>query len=344
MEGLDIFNSDAFAFTTMVAAINKLPMTPGRISSMGLFAEKPVSTLTVGVEEMNGQLALVGPTPRGGVGETRPKEIRNMRNLTVPHYQIDDAIMASEIQGVRAFGSMTEKMTVERKRDDRLAMAARSLDATLEHQRIGAIKGVVTDKSGTTMYDLFSTFGLTANADVTFTLSSATFDIRGTCAKIIRYMAQNLGLGTVIPRVRALCGDTFWDALITHAKIEDTFKYQDGQANRAGTAYRTLEYGGITWENYMGYIAPIDGGNTNPPTATQLIATGEARFFPEGVPGLFETYFAPADYLETVNTLGLPRYAKAIPMANNKGLDLETQTNPLSICTRPRALFKGVSA
>jgi hypothetical protein len=33
-------------------------------------------------------------------------------------------------------------------------------------------------------------------------------------------------------------------------------------------------------------------------------------FFPVGVPGLFRQYNAPADFVETANTIGLPRYAK----------------------------------
>lgn len=38
-----------------------------------------------------------------------------------------------------------------------------------------------------------------------------------------------------------------------------------------------------------------------------------------GAPGLFITRFAPADYMETVNTPGLPRYMKQIVQRNGKG-------------------------
>ncbi|MDK2124490.1 major capsid protein [Chitinimonas sp. DQS-5] len=66
----------------------------------------------------------------------------------------------------------------------------------------------------------------------------------------------------------------------------------------------------------------------------------EAYAIPEGVSGLFITRFAPADYLETVNTLGLPYYAKIWPLANDKGLSLEAQSNPPNLCTRPRAVIQ----
>ena len=51
-----------------------------------------------------------------------------------------------------------------------------------------------------------------------------------------------------------------------------------------------------------------------------------------------DTRFGPADYEETVNTIGLPRYAKQWPMENGKGRSLEVQTNALCMCTQPAAL------
>jgi hypothetical protein len=66
-----------------------------------------------------------------------------------------------------------------------------------------------------------------------------------------------------------------------------------------------------------------------------------AYFYPTGVPNLFATVFAPADYIETVNTLGLPRYVKQYDMPNDKGVHMDTQMNALNFCTRPLALLSG---
>jgi hypothetical protein len=52
--------------------------------------------------------------------------------------------------------------------------------------------------------------------------------------------------------------------------------------------------------------------------------------------------FAPADYVETVNTMGKPRYVKQYTMQNDKGIHLDTQMNALNFCTRPLALQSGV--
>ena len=63
------------------------------------------------------------------------------------------------------------------------------------------------------------------------------------------------------------------------------------------------------WENYRGQV----GG-------TAFIDTNKCHIFPLGVPGLFRTYFAPADYIETVNTLGRRLYVKQYDMPNGKGV------------------------
>jgi hypothetical protein len=60
------------------------------------------------------------------------------------------------------------------------------------------------------------------------------------------------------------------------------------------------------------------------------------------VPGLFRQYNAPADFVETANTIGLPRYAKqAVDQQFARWVMLHVQSNPLPICTRRRVLIKG---
>ena len=57
--------------------------------------------------------------------------------------------------------------------NDRLAMMAMKHDATLEHLRIGAIKGQILDADGTTiLYDLFDEFGVSQQAEVDFDLDN----------------------------------------------------------------------------------------------------------------------------------------------------------------------------
>lgn len=102
---LDAFKGDGYSLTALTGTINKLPHKPMRLSEMGLFEEKGIDTLTVSIEEKAGTLALVPTKPRGAPGTPVVDDKRVLRNLTVPHLPQSGAVMADEVQGIRAFGS-----------------------------------------------------------------------------------------------------------------------------------------------------------------------------------------------------------------------------------------------
>ena len=65
----------------------------------------------------------------------------------MPHIALEDTILADEVQNVRAFGSsMLEG--VQAVVNQRMSEMATKMDATLEHLRIGAIKGQILDADG----------------------------------------------------------------------------------------------------------------------------------------------------------------------------------------------------
>ena len=338
---LDIFNQNAFSVLSLTDAINKLPFIPGRAGSLIPWFEEGVSTTSIMIEEIEGELRLINPSPRGGPGDTVGKEKRKARNLNIPHYQVDDAVYAEEVQGIRAFGQESAVQTIMGKVTDRMRDHVQlRIDPTLEYQRVGAVKGVILNGDGTTLYDLFDEFGVTQEAEIDFDLdaaSPANGVLRKKCAAVVRLVANNLG-GTPFVGIHAFCGDAFFDDMLSHKEVTESYKGTPmAQVLREGYVYPNelriygaFEFGGIVWENYRGAVG-----------ATSFIATDKAHIFPLGTPGLFRTVFAPADYIETVNTKGLPRYAKQYKMQNDKGINLELQSNALSYCTRPKALLMG---
>lgn len=326
---MDIFNQDAFQVISLTGSFNDMPYVPGRVGQMGLFTEVPVASTTLSFERIADTLSLLSPVPRGGPGQTSGKEKRDMRAINVPHFQHDDAIYADEVQGVREFGTADQVQTVLGRVQARMRSRRPWFDATLEYQRIGALKGVITYADASTT-DLFAFFGVSQETEIDFDLDNANPTagaLYKKCAEVIRKTGENLG-GLPYMGVNALCGDTFFDQLITHPQAEETFKYQQGAVLRDRQPWRTFDFGGITFENYRGGVG-----------ATAFVTATKCHFYPVGVPEFFMTYFAPADYIETVNTMGLPLYAKTVPMPNGKGVAIEMQSNPLSICTRPKALL-----
>lgn len=337
MPMLDIFNSDAFSVTSLTDAINKIKFVPGRLGQLGIFQESGVPTTTIALEERDGVLSLIAPSARGGPGTTLDKSLRTARPFVVPHFEINDAVMAEEVQNVRAWGSETELQMVQGKVAERLGIHTQSLEATIEYARIGAIKGIVTYADSTTL-NLFTEFGVSQETEIDFDLdnaSPASGALRKACAGAIRKIATNLG-GTPFAGVRAECGDAFFDDLIAHPETRASYLAQQeasqlrGGYVSGGQSYGQFEFGGITWENYRGAVGP-----------TAFVNTDKCHIYPTGVPGLFRTYFAPADYMETVNTMGQRAYAKQYDMPNGKGVNLDSQSNVLSICTRPKTLLLG---
>lgn len=335
----NVFDDPAFGVVPLTDAINKLKFIPGRIGRLGLFATTSISTTSVAIEERNGVLVLVSPTPRGGPGQTVDKPKRGLRMLAVPHFEINDTIMAEESQGVRGFGEESATEAVMDKVTERNQSHSQSMDATEEYARIGAVKGIITYADGT-QTNLFSEFGVAQEAEIDLDLDNnapAAGVLRKKCAGIYRTMATNLE-GVPFSGVRAECGDAFFDDLISHKEIRETYlQQQEARELRTGYVgagadgvYGSFNFGGVIWENYRGAVG-----------ATKFVNDDKVHFYPVGAPGLFRTVYAPADYNETVNTMGKRLYAKIYETKNGKGYHLDVQMNALSYCTRPKVLMQG---
>jgi hypothetical protein len=327
---LDAFTPDQFSLATLTQSINKQPYKPGFLSRRGLFTEDRTATILIGIEEKDEVLTVVKTRPRGGPRTGRQRERRRLRTFEVPHLPVNDYIRADEIQGVREFGSENQLQGVESVRNARMMSMASDLDLTLEFHRLGAVKGLVLDADGSTLIDLYSEFGVTAQTEVDFDLDNAnpvSGALNKKVAQVKRRILNELG-GAEPTGIECLCGDDFWDDLINHPDSREF--YRRAVANRLADApvYESFAYGGVMWWNYRG-------------AGSVAVHTDKCHFYPVGVPGLFTTTFAPANYFETVNTLGLPRYAKGVSDDWNTQIDLEAQTNPLNLCTRPRALQQG---
>lgn len=340
MSVLDVFNTDAFSVTSMTKAINDIPFVPGQLGAMGVFAEDGVATTSIMIERQGMTLGLVAPTQRGAPGETAPKDGRNVRNLVIPHFQRDDAVMADEVQGVRAFGTENTLATLEALIQRKMRKHTIALDATIEHQRIGAVKGVILDKNGNTIYNLATEFGLSLPTDVDFTLGTSTTKLRTVLYNGVVLPIENALDGLGYTGIVGLVGKDFWPKLIEHAAVKETYLNWQAAAELRGLPLDRFEFGGVTWIRYR------TGNSAANALATpaEWVPAADVRFFPTGVDGLFETVFAPADYEETVNTIGLPRYSKQYAMPNGKGRSVEVQTNSLSYCTRPNVLVRGTTS
>jgi hypothetical protein len=336
----DIFNADAFGVISLTDAINRQPFQPGQAGRLGIFEEEPVNTAVVAIEEEQGLLSLVPNTPRGGPAYENARNRAKMRLFTVPHFPIDDAIYPDEVQGVRLFGAMGAQLaTVEAVVQKRQRQMTPKLDATVEYGRIGAIKGNILDADGSTViYNLFTEFSV-SQPTLDFVLGTTTTNQLANVITVKRSIESELGQAQY-DHIHCFAGQTWFSRFVSHPTVSSAFQYWRDTQNQLGAflrsdlRYEGFQFGGVVFEEYRGNVGGVP-----------FVADSEAYFFPVGVPNLFKTYFAPADWMETVNTMGLPRYSKQwLDPNGGKFVRVETQTNPLSICTRPGALLKGTTS
>lgn len=316
-----------FSLETLTAAINELPHQPTALGDSGIFEYDGVATLTVEVEKKGNTLSLVATAPRGSGGEAIGRDERNLRNFRVPHIPLADQIMADEVQGVRMFGTTDQPEPLQARMNSVLAIGKARLDYTLEYHRMGALKGIVYDKDGSVLYNFFTEFGVAQN-ELDFALDVTTTETRAKCDEALDLIADELG-GVMMTGAIGWCGADFFRSITTHKTTKESYLGQAEAAQLRSAMPDSFDYGGITWRKYRGRVG-----------ATPMIATTDAYIVPTGVPSLLIGRFAPAPYNETVNSKGMPMYAKAIEKRNGTGYDIEMQTNPFHACTRPRAIVK----
>lgn len=314
----------------LTKAVNLLPVKPVYFGSIGLFEEKGSRTTSVTLDVRHGRFVLVPNRDRRDPATPLAGRGSKWKTQTFPtaHLPLSDVLLPDDVQDLRAFGT-EQPATVDQVLNDRMQDLKDSITATLEFHRIGAVKGVVYDAEGDVLLNLFEAAGVTRQKK-TITLpddkpakdnpiKKAIYDVKRNARKHLA--------GFMVKRFECMCSPSFFDGLTNHALVREAYERWQAAQDRFGEDDRRgFTYGGVT---FWDCSDEIDG--------KALVEDGKAHFYPVGA-GLFSTFYAPANWNETVNTIGLPFYAKTEPRRMGKGWDLEVQSNPVCICHVPGAL------
>lgn len=337
MPSMDIFRAQAngaFSMISLTRLLLDMAHIPMRLGRMGLFESEGIRTRSLAIERQGNTLQLVPTSPRGGPRTQNVKDDRSVVNIPSVRLAMQEVLMADEVQDVRALGSENELMSLQEELNRRNARMSNSIEATLEFHRMGALKGIVLDSNNVELLNLFTVFGVSEQTEVDFDLdnaSPASGALRKKCSSVVRTIRDALD-GLPYKGVHAMCSTQFYDDLTAHPEYRE---FQKGYAAAQGLAAPVVEgqtyFGGITFEEYRGAV----GG-------TQYVEDDKARIFPVGVPGLFVQDYSPAEFEDTVNTIGLPRYAMVLPDAEEPRSKVKAivQSHPITLCTRPRTLIK----
>ncbi|WP_353141340.1 major capsid protein [Acinetobacter pragensis] len=316
-----------FNVTELSAAISNLPTRIGNPSDAELFRNIPGTTNVFSMEFYEESGILVPTTEWGGVAPKNSSGKRTAKSWTIPHMPLEDVVKASDVIGVRAFGS-TAAETVQGKVLDKLQAMKNKIDATLAYRRSKAKQGIIVDADGSTILNYFTEFGI-AEQVVYFDLGTATTNIAAKCQDVIDQIEDGLGQ-EVYSSIEVEVDRAFYDALTAHKNVREVYlgwsaaEAKLGRSNTSG-----FEFGGLK------FIV-----NRQKVGATPLVAASTGHAYPRGTQDVFLNGLAPADFNETVNTLALPYYAKQAGKQFDRGFDLHVQSNQLPIVAKPKALVK----
>ena len=339
----DLFATNPmWSVSELTLALNRVPYVPQLIGRLGLFREERLSTTSTMVEVRGERLALVPELPRGAPPTPNVVDRAIATSIAIPHFPIRDTLIADAVQNVRAFGTDSTLEGVQTVVNQRMASMSLKLDVTLEYVRLGAVRGKVVTAvdriTGAPLIerDLFRMFNFEPNPVLEWPIIGACEggeqavwcgQLTALINQLGRAMSNQLP-GGMFARIHCICGYEFFDAFMQHPELRAAFIAIDSAPftrPQLGTSYTFRD---LTIEEYRGRIGGVD-----------FVAPDTAYFFPEGVPDLFIEAYAPADYMETVNTVALPRYARSEMMDFNKGIMLEAQMNVMPFCSLPSCLF-----
>lgn len=342
MATIDIFNDDAFRSVEITAALDEVPYRPQWLGDLNLFEERNISTETIAIEKRDGVLTLVPITPRGAPLPQPTRNPRNIRDFRTVRVAKGDRLNASEIQGIRAFGTESELDQVQAETLRRMDSLRNDVELTHENMRLASLTGLLVDADGSEIYNYFDLWDIAQPAEIDFDLDNASpadGALQAKCRLVKETMRRNSkGAWSRGVRVYALVGDDFWEMLIRHPEVAETYQEYLVQAD-ARRAFANIEegwgeefvFGGIRWVHYIG----SDDHAVEIPTT-------KARFFPVGAPGAFLRVNAPGESMDDVNRPGRPFYALTIPDKDrNFYVDLEVYSYPLYLPTRPAMLLRG---
>jgi hypothetical protein len=326
-----------FNLIELSKAINQSPFHVGFLMKSGIFTPVRISTTSFALEYVDSALHLIESTSRGNVNSLPSVTTNDQRKIvtfSTAHLEIVKTLLAESVQNVREFAVedpvQSQLMAVVSRRDQLLSQMRASIEATIEYMMASAIKGIVKDGKNNVLANLFTTFNIT---QTTVTINM-TKPISSEMVKVFDAMRKAVGSSAMVGSILAICGKVSFEKLLEKAIDETSGRAQDDLINIGNASVNGFVRGGVKFVMYP---------NSSDSTHT-YIDDNDVHYIPldndAPIPNLFQIYYAPADYVETANTLGLPFYSKADLLSFGKGFALNAQSNPFPICTRPKTLIK----
>lgn len=319
--------------------INLIPNNWGLINRLGLFEHKYGRSKTVMIPRTTEGQHLLDDRNWDERNPSIAGAARDYLTLPIPHYPVDDAITPNDIDSNLDWASIVkggmQLETIATKRVEKMARIRGAHSLTLEMARMQAIKdGTVYSPRGTVNVNYYTEYG-SAREVKSVDLDSTVLPPNDALQNASGYLQDQIQTGEIATDFVALCSSTFFAALTNNPFVTERYFYVQnaqqqpllvGDLSAGGVLdarYRSFDFAGITFIEVRGGVAGIP-----------YIESGDAYMFPRGT-NSFETWFAPANRLSTVNTTAADSYWFEYINEKDDLIEIMTETNFLNILKRP---------
>ncbi len=333
--------NERYTVVELTSAINNRQNEYGLLNGMGLFTSKGIPDREVKIEKRNQTLHIIPTSP---IGTPAPADddpdAGDVRILPTRRHAKKHALLAESIQGVRKFGSNSEAEVFDEKVMELLDKIQREHRQTTEFLRWGALKGTVYDADGVkVLYNVYDEMG-EQQKEIEWDLENdaAVDPILDGTNELTDYL-EDEALGETITGTVMFCSPGYHEALLKNKAFREAFKYFSGQPNpHRDTLRRPFEFKDVIYVRHRGKCTfkKSDGSIVS----HTFIPDGEAIAVPLGTSEVFESYYAPGEFMEAVNTVGQELYVKPKIMDLDMGVEFHSFSYPLHLVKKPRLVVR----
>lgn len=341
---LNTLVGERFSTLQLTMGINKRQNEYGLLNAMGLFAEEGITERFVKIETRDQTLSVIPTSPTGtpAPADDDPDSRAVIPPIPTFRHAKKHTLLAESLQGVRAFGSEGEPEYIDVKMMEMLDKIQREHRQTKEFLRWQALKGNVYDVDGSKLlYNVYTLMGETQKTIEWDLANDAAVDpILDGNNELLDYL-EDEAYGELITGIVKFCSPAYFDALLKNKAFRDAYKYfseQGSDINPNRQMVRAFAYKGVTYIRHRGTCTYKKKDGTT--VKHTFIPDGEAIAVPLGTVETFRTYFGPAEFLETVNTVGKEIYVKPKVMDLDMGIELHSFSHALNLVTKPRLVVK----
>lgn len=331
--------SNAFEVVDRTQELQLVPNSWTLLGDSGLFAEEMLTQHTVTFTEDKRTLGLITDQLRGAKNQANLNDYRKIHSYSMSHHPIVDALHPWDVQGKSAYGNLDQADNTAAAIARKMEKIKKSYAVTKEVARFLTLgTGNIWAPNGTIAGNFYTDFGITRK-QVDFVLGTATTDIVAKCEEIIASFQDSAQDGSVITGVTAYCSPEFFSALISHAKTQAAFAYQQQSAinqdilrGRTGGSglYRKFDFGGVKFVEVRTVLA-----------GQKLITAKDAIFVADGVDDAFVTYYGPALRFGFENTVAMPEYMWTFQEPRGTEITIEAESNFINVLRKPNLVARG---